>query len=261
MELQRITLIGSGRVATQLGLQLHRMGKKIVQVYSRHLPHAQILASQVAATPVDDLSALHGATDIFIIAVADDAIGAVTKKLSAGDKVVVHTSGSTPMSALEGFATNYGVFYPLQTFTKAKAVDFTKIPFCIEASGDTVQQALFALAGELSQDVHYIDSRQRLALHTAAVFVSNFVNYMYLMGEEILHSANLPFHLLGPLIAETAGKISHMLPQQAQTGPALRNDAITINKHLELLAGSPDKQTLYRLLSQSIAAHFQDEKK
>jgi predicted short-subunit dehydrogenase-like oxidoreductase (DUF2520 family) len=261
MDFQRITLIGSGRVATQLGLQLHRMGKKIVQVYSRNLQHAQNLAKQVTAAPVNDLSALNGATDLIIIAVSDHAIGTVTKKLNTGNTVVVHTSGSTPMSALEGIATHYGVLYPLQTFTKAKAVDFTKVPFCIEASGDTTQQALFALAGGLSQDVHLVNSGQRLALHTAAVFVSNFVNYMYLTGEEILQSANLPFQLLKPLIAETAEKINLMPPHQAQTGPALRNDEVTINKHLELLAGTPEKQTLYRLLSHSIAAHFQDAKK
>lgn len=261
MELQRITLIGSGRVATQLGLQLHRMGKRIVQVYSPNEHHAQTLAKQVASAPVSDLSALDGTTDLFIIAVSDHAIGTIAKKLNAGNKIVVHTSGSTPLSALEGAATRYGVFYPLQTFTKEKAIDFTKVPFCIEASDRAAQEALFALAGELSQDVRYINSRQRLALHTAAVFVSNFANYMYLMGDEILQDAHLPFHLLAPLIAETADKMNFMLPQQAQTGPARRNDASTIGKHLELLAGSPDKQALYRLLSQSIAAHFHDGKK
>jgi len=259
MDFKRIILIGSGRVATQLGIQLHRQGKSIIQVYSRNLQHAESLAAMIGAVPIADFSKISREADLYIMAVSDNAISEVSKFLRLENKTVVHTSGSTPMSVIGAISSNHGVFYPLQTFTKQKPVDFSKIPFCIEASTEATQSALFALAGEFSQNVRYITSQQRLMLHVAAVFVSNFTNYMYLMGEELLQSAGIPFDILKPLIAESALKINHLMPHEAQTGPALRNDEETIKKHLDILQQFPDKEIIYKMLSENINQHFNNK--
>jgi predicted short-subunit dehydrogenase-like oxidoreductase (DUF2520 family) len=256
MDFQRITLIGSGKVATQLGFQLHHLGKTIPEVYSPNLKHAQSLASQIEAVAISDLSNLSPQADLYIIAVSDNAIETVIKTIKINCKTVVHTAGSIPLQILESLSPNHGVLYPLQTFTKEKTVDFSRIPFCIEASNRITRSSLLNFAGQLSDDVRYISTQQRLLLHVAAVFVSNFSNLMYLMGEELLQTAGLPFDILNPLIEETAAKIGGILPHRAQTGPAVRNDEITIQKHLDLLKDFPDKQEIYKLLSEKIIRHF-----
>src|SRR5690606_21523202 len=149
-----------------------------------------------------------------------------------------------------------GVFYPLQTFSKNKEVDFQTIPICIEAENDDDFALLKNLGKQISKVVHPINSEERAKIHVAAVFVNNFVNYCYLVGKEILDENELPFDILSPLIAETAHKIEALTPFEAQTGPAKRNDRNTIKKHLNLL-NNPNQRQLYELMTEMIRKTFE----
>lgn len=248
----RITLIGSGNVATHLAAAFKNAGHHIVQVYSRNLQNAALLAYHVKAEAIDDLSAIHPETDLFVIAVKDDQIGLMAEQIARYDKLIVHTSGATGIYALTAFTDNAGVFYPLQTFSKSKEVDFLKVPLCIEGADEQITQNLLQLARSISNNVSRVSSAQRKTLHLAGVFACNFSNYLYGVAQQLLAKDNLDFDLLRPLITETAEKVQRHLPQAVQTGPAVRNDENTMNFHLQLLNGEPQLQELYQLLSQGI---------
>lgn len=253
---QNIVLIGSGRVATQLGRRLAEKGKSILQVYSRSREHAGQLAGYLGAESIIDLNKIRNDADLYIISVSDDAIPKIAANLRLEDKMVAHTSGSVPMDAIREISTNCGVFYPLQTFVKNRDVDFNEIPICIEGSDRDAENLLTGLAHEISDDVRIINSEQRLMIHIAAVFASNFTNFMYLMGEEVLKDAGVEFDILLPLIRETAAKMNTSLPNKAQTGPAMRGDEEVIRRHLEVLACDPNEQDIYRRLSEHIEKYF-----
>ena len=253
MPVTSIVLIGAGNVATQLGKVFHQKGLNILQVYSRTKNSAEQLASKVDAQAISDLSQLNQHADLYLISVSDDAIGEISAQLKSLSGILAHTSGSVGMEILKSSATKTGVFYPLQTFSKIKAVDFTEIPICIEASDDETEILLFGLAGKISGDVRQINSLQRANIHLAAVFVNNFTNYMYYLGEDFLKEKGISFDILLPLIHETAEKMKHQKPLEAQTGPAIRNDARIILKHLNILKDDPEKQEIYRLISQKIS--------
>ena len=188
--------------------------------------------------------------DVFIIAVSDDAIKTVSGHFKNSPKLIVHTSGSVPLSALPK-EVRHGVFYPVQTFSKERRVDFKTIPICIEANDSKDMELLKRLALAISDKVFEIDSEQRKALHLAAVFVNNFANHLYQIGNEICQENKISFELLKPLIIETASKIKTLDPLEAQTGPAKRNDTNTIKRHLEQLITKKQKE-IYSILTESI---------
>jgi predicted short-subunit dehydrogenase-like oxidoreductase (DUF2520 family) len=253
MSIRNIVLIGAGNLATQLGKALRRKGKNILQVISR-TPHAAgRLAQLTGSEAATDLDRINPNADLYIVAFSDDAIVEMARTVNLHDKLVVHTSGSVPMDVMKNISSRYGVFYPLQTFSKARDVDFSDIPLCIEASDDESFDELSAFAREISNDVRKINSGQRQAIHLAAVFASNFTNYMYHCAEEILKKENIPFDIIRPLIRETANKVEHHPPVATQTGPALRNDMRIIEKHLQLLKNDPEKKELYAIISNLIA--------
>jgi predicted short-subunit dehydrogenase-like oxidoreductase (DUF2520 family) len=185
--------------------------------------------------------------DVTILAVSDDAIAEVSSKVNNG--FVVHTSGSFSMEALQNKQSK-GVFYMLQTFTKEKEVDFSKVPFCLEANTQKEYLLLEKLAKSIGEKVYPINSEQRKGLHIAAVFVNNFTNHLYKIGNDICTKHQVPFEILYPLIDETAQKIKTLSPEKAQTGPAKRNDIKTIKDHLNLL--HKEQQKIYKMLTQSI---------
>ena len=168
------------------------------------------------------------------------------------EALMVHTAGSIPMNVWEGHVWHYGVFYPMQTFSKQREVDFKEIPFFIEASSTEDAAFLKAIASTLSNRVYDADSEQRKSLHLAAVFTCNFTNHMYALAAELLKKYNLPFDVMLPLIDETARKVHELEPKAAQTGPAIRYDENVIGNHLRMLADDPGMQQLYELLSRSI---------
>lgn len=247
-----IVCIGSGNVATHLAIAFKEVGADIVQVWSRDIKNAEVLAALTKATPISEWSALDLFADCYIIAVKDDAIAEVASHLTAVRGTVLHTSGATSFAVLAGAGSGYGVMYPLQTFSKTKAVDLTKVPFCIEADKPETLEKISAIAHLLSPLVSEVSSQQRQILHLAAVFACNFSNHLYELSSELLKKNNLNFDLLKPLILETAEKVQNSLPGKVQTGPAVRNDQETMNKHMNLLNGSPELQKIYQTLSNSI---------
>ncbi len=248
----RITLIGSGNVATHLGAAFKNAGHQIVQVYSRDAQHAALLAYHIKAHPISSLDDINIETDLFIVAVKDDAIAGIAEQLARYDKLIVHTSGATSLAVIELFTTKAGVFYPLQTFSTNKEVNFRTVPLCIEGSNEAITKLLLNLAWTVSENVSRVDSEKRKILHLAAVFACNFPNYLYYAAGALLTEHGLEFNLLRPLIAETAAKVQEHLPQQVQTGPAIRNDVNTIAAHLQLLDENADLKQVYLLLSQLI---------
>lgn len=247
-----IVLLGSGRVATHLGRAFKMAGQTIVQVWSRDIENAKELADTVASEAITNIDDLNRTADLYIIAVKDSAIRDLGLTLDLGDKLIVHTSGSTSIEALDGVSSHTGVFYPLQTFSKNKAVDFRQIPIAIEATNAEDLAAIRAIADRLSERVTELSSAQRKALHVAAVFACNFTNHLMAISQQLLNAENLDFDLIRPLIAETAEKVQLHDPETVQTGPAIRGESEIIHSHLEMLRERPDQQELYRLLSQSI---------
>jgi predicted short-subunit dehydrogenase-like oxidoreductase (DUF2520 family) len=248
----RITLIGSGNVATHLAAAFKNAGHSIVQVYSRDMQNASMLAYHVRAEAIDNLDAINPETDLFIIAVNDDSIGDIAQNLVKYNKRIAHTSGATPLTMLKEYTANAGVFYPLQTFSKTKEVDFRTVPLCIEGADEQITTELEDLARTVSNNVYRVDSEKRKILHLAAVFACNFPNYLYYAAGKLLQQHNLDFNMLRPLILETAEKVQEHLPADVQTGPAIRNDEKTMAAHLQLLQDDPELELLYTELSQLI---------
>jgi predicted short-subunit dehydrogenase-like oxidoreductase (DUF2520 family) len=247
----KITIIGSGNVAQHLIDAFAKSGAvEIIQVFSRTQKEISPLLDYTKIT--NDWNALAKA-DLYIIAVSDDAIASVSAQLPFENQLVVHTSGSASLTSLDD-KNRKGVFYPLQTFTKGKAVDFKTIPFCLETQLESDYALLEKLAQSISDSVYKIDSHQRKALHIAAVFVNNFTNYLYQLGNEICQENHVPFDILKPLILETAEKLLTLSPEDAQTGPAKRNDVSTIAAHESFLSNE-NQSTIYKILTQSIQNH------
>jgi predicted short-subunit dehydrogenase-like oxidoreductase (DUF2520 family) len=249
---QKIILIGAGNVATQLGIALYKAGHSILQVYSPSNKSATALAVKIKAQPITDLKKLTTTASIYIIAIKDDAIATIAKQLKFKDQLLVHTSGTVEMAVLKNSSKNYGVFYPLQTFSKSKPVDFTSIPICIEANSKSTTDTLKRFAKSISGNVQEINSSQRKILHVGAVFACNFSNHMYAIAASLLSKHQLSFDLLKPLIIETADKIKQNDPHLMQTGPAIRNDKKTMAAHLKLLAADKELKIIYKLMSNHI---------
>jgi predicted short-subunit dehydrogenase-like oxidoreductase (DUF2520 family) len=245
----RISLIGAGNLATRLGIALKAAGHEFVQVYSRTEDSARTLAEQLGAEAVVRPEALHSDASLYICALKDDALPEVLKKVTVGNGILVHTAGSLSLNILKPFATKSGVFYPLQTFSKEREVDFRSIPVFVESSDKVVLYILKQLAADLHSEVFEQTSEERLKLHLSAVFACNFVNYLYSVSNDLLAEQNIPFDVLKPLILETAAKVQNNTPTDVQTGPAVRFDHTVMVKHLALLEKHPAWKTLYKELS------------
>ncbi len=244
----RISILGSGNLATHLFKAFEACPTiEVVQCYARDISKIEGYKDRVAIT--SDFTKLLD-SDIYMLAVSDDAIAEISQHLKVKKGLIVHTSG---IAALDALLPNQrrGSFYPLQTFTKAVPVDFKVIPICIEADSKEDLFLLQKLAKGLSDKVVSISSNQRQTLHLAAVFVNNFTNHLYHIGNEICEANGISFDLLKSLIQETAHKIQNNTPLSAQTGPAKRNDNGTMAKHQELLQQNNYK-AIYSLLSESI---------
>lgn len=249
-----IVLIGAGKLATHLGKQLQKNDLSIVCVWSRTDKSAKKLGTSLSCSWTNKLAKTPVA-DLYIIAVKDDAIATVVKSLAAvvnPQALVVHTSGAIPATVFKPHFKHYGVFYPLQSFSGNSIPDFKLIPFCIDANKKADASKLMSLAEQLSNVVHLVNDEQRAHLHLAAIFTNNFTNYLQFISGQLLKEQHLPHSILQPLLNETARKLSDMAPIEAQTGPAIRGDNNTMEKHLELLNKHPEWSALYELLSLGI---------
>lgn len=249
-----IVFIGAGNLATNLAKALYQKGFRIVQIYSRTEESATTLAQAVEAESTTDLSAVVEDAQLYIVSLKDAPFVQLLPEIVAGKRkgLWVHTAGSIPMDVWEGQVERYGVFYPMQTFSKQREVDFRDIPIFVESHLAEDTHFLKEIAAALSERVYEATSEQRKSLHLAAVFACNFTNHMYALAAELLKKDELPFEVMLPLIDETARKVHEVEPRAAQTGPAIRYDENVINGHLQMLADEPEMQELYRLISGSI---------
>jgi len=251
----RISFIGAGRVAHHLSHEL-KARHQIVQVYSRTKEHAQGLAKKVGAQAVSSFKKLDAQIDVLIIAVSDSSIADVIENVHPHlpNTLIVHTSGSTDLAKLTQVHKRAGVFYPLQTFSFEREVDWSNTPIFTEATHVQDLSKLTDLANELSQRVYEYDSAQRLSLHLAAVFACNFSNYCYDMAKQVVDAKNVDFSLLYPLILETANKATVADPKIMQTGPAMRQDQNILNMHQQILQQDQriDLAKVYELMSEQV---------
>ena len=255
----RIVLLGAGRVASQLGPALVAAGHQVVAVWSRTPAAAEALAARLPSTAV--LAALAPPlppADVYLLAVPDAAVAPLLASTTwPAGALVAHLAGALPLSVFElQPAVRGGVFYPLQTFSANRAIDWSTVPLCVEAADAGAEATLLALAGGLSQHVRRLDSAQRLQLHVAAVFANNFTNHLLGIADALLAESALPAELLAPLVRETVAKALAGPPFAVQTGPAMRRDAPTLAAHHAALAAHPAWQALYAQLTASIQAQL-----
>lgn len=258
-----VSVIGSGNVAWHLAPALDNAGYVVREVFSPNRKNALALVNKLYQAEVkDSLDFSDSNSTIFILAISDDAIQEVVQEIILPEEaILLHTSGSQPLQVLAYAATpRVGVFYPLQTFSKQKKVDFSEIPVFVESADEEVTVILLRMAKAISKKVQSIDSSKRVALHVAAVFASNFTNHMLAISKTIMEVSDLPYEWLKPLIAETITKSLAIGPEAAQTGPASRGDFEILDKHLAMLQEDEQIAELYKLISQHIIdSHGADE--
>ena len=243
----QIVLIGSGNVAFHLAKAFTEAQIPISQIFGRNTTELQKISEQFSIpfsteTLVD--------ADLYIISVSDSSITEVSALIKNENALVAHTSGSVSREALSG---NYrkSVFYPLQTFSKSKNLDYSKIPFFIDAENENDEEILKNLASKISKNVMLANDEKRKYIHLTAVFACNFVNHLYARAKEISDSQGIPFDYFLPLIDETTQKIHELEPKLAQTGPAIRNDEKVLKLHESLLTDE-EKLKIYKTLNESI---------
>lgn len=250
-----VAIIGSGNVATHIAKAIFKVGVEIRYIYSPTRANCETLANMVNAIAIDDICNIGNDVDLIIISVKDNVIREVIEKLKDNNSIIVHTSGGVNIDVFDGIFTKCGVLYPLQTFTREREIDFSRVPLFIEANNNYVLAEIEEFAKYLSNSVIEANSQRRKVMHIAAVFACNFVNHCYDISSQILEKEGLPFSILLPLIEETTKKISEITPHDAQTGPARRGDNAVINSHLKEIDSSQMKE-IYRLLSKSIAESY-----
>jgi predicted short-subunit dehydrogenase-like oxidoreductase (DUF2520 family) len=254
-KIRKIGFVGAGRVAGCLSHALSDAGYTISWVWSRTEAHALHLALDFGAMHTSEYRNDLPETDLVIISVSDDEVMNVIHHLDKCSSLVVHTCGSLPMDLLSSCSSNYGVLYPVQTFTSGRKVNLREVPLCIEASDNRQMMLLNEVASSISDHVQEMDSQQRLCLHIAAVFANNFSNYMYTLAGNILDTCGLPATLIHPLMRETTAKAIEISAKKVQTGPAARADIETIRVHLEWLKNEKSLQDVYLLLSKQLAGN------
>ena len=255
----RIGLLGAGRVASLLGPALAAAGHQVVFVWSRTAAAAEALAARLpGARAFTALPTPLPPADVYLLAVPDAAVAPLLAAAAWPEgALVAHLAGALPLSVFEAQpAVRGGVFYPLQTFSPGRAIDWPTVPLCIEATDSMAEATLLELAGSLSRHVRRLDSAQRLKLHVAAVFANNFTNHLLGIADALLAEAALPPELLAPLVRETVDKALANPPFTVQTGPAVRRDAPTLATHQAALAAHPAWQALYQQLTTSIQAQL-----
>ncbi len=255
-----VVIAGTGNVAWHMAYLLQHAGHTLKQVYGRRAAAARRFGREFQCSGTTRPEKIRPDADLVIIAVADTAISGLAAGIPVSEYLVVHTSGSEPLSSLKRF-TRHGVLYPLQSLVRGRKVSPDDIPLCVEA-GDTVTMRLLSgLARTLGGKVWKMDSEQRFTAHLAAVFAGNFSNYMYTAAGELLDRDRLPMELLWPLIRETADRLHAGKPHDAQTGPARRGDDQVIKRHLQALRDQPGSRRIYKLVSDEIMKRYSTREK
>ncbi len=251
----KISIIGSGNVATIFSRVLFNNQHEIIQIASRNIDHAKQLSQETGANycTLHELNT-HEA-DIYIIAVSDNGLIEIGKTLKLGNKPVYHTAGSVSIHTLQNVSANYGVVYPLQSLRK-EMNEIPPIPLMIDANNKVTMSLIQELASTISHQVEIANDEKRIKMHVAAVFACNFTNHLYQMSADYCEKHGLDFNLLYPLINETAQRIKNVLPLSVQTGPAIRKDMETIHKHLNMLHDLPEHEEIYKKMSELITKTY-----
>lgn len=247
----KVVMVGSGNTATVLCAVIHKAGHEIVQVASRQISHAKQLADVYHADSALITQEHFAAADIYIVALNDAALESVQKLTGLKNKLIVHTAGSVSKDALKEQSATYGVLYPLQTLSKQND-HIPEIPFLVDGSNQETLHQILGFAKTLSNNVTEADDKARLNYHVAAVFVSNFTNHMYALAEKFCTQERIDFKNLMPIVNEVTDRLSHHSAFVTQTGPAMRDDVYTLNKHLQALGTYPELKYIYLKLSESI---------
>ncbi|HEY6974827.1 MAG TPA: Rossmann-like and DUF2520 domain-containing protein [Chitinophagaceae bacterium] len=246
-----IVILGSGNVATVFGRLIKNAGHNILEVASRNAEHAKALADKLGAKALPGIELITKNADFYIVAVSDDSIANIASLLNLGNKIVVHTSGAASKAVLQKASDCYGVIYPLQSLRK-EAEHTPEIPLLIDGNTPDVIKSIIIFAETISKRVSYIDDEERIKIHLSAVFVSNFTNHLYALAADYCKKERGDFSLLIPLIREVADRVANYDPRTVQTGPAVRYDTDTIQKHLKLLSSYPRLQKIYWMITESI---------
>lgn len=250
---KEIVIAGAGNVATHLAINLAKHAH-VSQIYNHNIAGAQELARKTGAEATDNLQSIKRDADLYIISVKDDAVAPIAEELKGFGGLWAHTSGSVPMDALSPISDSYGVFYPMQTFSKDVDVDMSEVPMFIEGSDRSATERLKDFASLISTKVYEADSERRAKLHIAAVFACNFTNRLWDISADLLKELGLGFDTMQPLIEAMLTKAVAVTPHEGQTGPARRNDTKVIQKHLGMLDG--EAKELYATLSDSIIKQY-----
>ena len=253
----KVVIIGSGNVATVMGGKIAAAGHTIVQVIARRPEAAAVLGREWGAEAVTEWAAIRGDADLYILSIADRAIMELSGVLQLPGRLVVHTAGAVPLRALAGVSGRCGVLYPLQSIRK-EIRPFPEIPLLIDARDPADLTIIETFARSISRQVQRADDAYRLKCHVAAVLVNNFGNFLFTLAHDYCDREHIDFGLLHPIIRETAARLDNYPPRQVQTGPAIRGDGATMQRHLELLADYPSIKALYELFSAQIAAYFRN---
>jgi predicted short-subunit dehydrogenase-like oxidoreductase (DUF2520 family) len=239
-------------VATHISRHFHARGHKILCVYSRTKETAQSLAGELNTKGTADPEQVPRKADFFIFCLPDRFMAEVAGQFRDREGIWLHTAGALSMDVFQGIARDYGVLYPLQSLSRERKIRMGHIPFLLEASSPLVMGMIKDLVSRISDHVVEADSATRLRFHLAAVFVNNFSNHMVHVAHKLLAESHLDPKLLDPLMEETFQKLRELDPRTAQTGPALRGDRETMDRHIELLRDHPEWEKLYTFISRDI---------
>lgn len=250
----KVVILGAGNVATHLARAFSSVGHDVM-VWNRSEGALNAITAELGCPCTTEMAKLHRDADAYIISVKDDAVEDVAQQLAQclgrTKAVVAHTAGSLPKRIMDERFRHGGVIYPMQTFSKDKALDYTEIPFFVEEEGDVLHR----LAESVSEHVYSLSSEQRKVLHLASVFACNFANHCFVIAEDVLRQIDIPFSALLPLINETTQKLNVLSPREAQTGPAVREDDAVIGRQIQLLDNRPDLRDIYIRMSNSIRSY------
>lgn len=253
----KIVIIGAGNLATQLAVNMYNKHFQIVQVLSRTINSAEIIAKKVNASFTNYINDIDQNADLYIIAINDNNIESVVKSEFLKNKFMIHCAGSIDLEIFKSYSCNYGVIYPVQTFTKSKIVDFKNVPLCVEANNDENLILLINIAHVLSENVYEINSEQRKYLHLSAVFANNFTNFFLEQSKYLTSVNSIDFNILQSLVEETVKKAFSEKISNNQTGPAVRGDINVVNLHIKMLKDYPKLKKLYSFVSKSINENLQ----
>ncbi len=249
----KIVGIGTGKLAHQLYPAIQSAGHEIIQVFNRSAKSKEWVENELKTSFTDDPRHLNRGAEIYIMAVSDDAISSLAPELSFPNSFFVHCSGATAISEINGYGVRRGVFYPLLSFDGKESINWKQTPLLIEAQDQGDKVNLEILANSLSKKVFEMDSRQRGLLHLSAVLSQNFSNHLIALAQQVCNESKVPFDLLLPLLDESNKRIQNgEEATDVQTGPAIRKDAKTIDRHLYLLREWPEIREVYRILTASI---------